>query len=143
MEENVTFFRRGARWLVTVIMVTGVVMVPWRLVVNFGDSTLVVMAGAAYILGTFAAIWQIWRVCVTLTPEKVIVRNPGRDYHITWDRIADIERENVLGMQRVNLVLTDGSSVPCAAFRGGSLSGTPLGEEFVDAVRQRIGSGQR
>ncbi|WP_439662277.1 PH domain-containing protein [Lentzea sp. HUAS TT2] len=143
MGENVTYVRRGPRRFVTAVLVLGMVMVPWRLAVNFGDSTWVAMAGALYVLGTLAAIWQLWRVCVTLTPAKVIVRNPWRDHHITWDRIADVERENVLGMQRVNLVLTDGSSVPCAAYRGGSLSGTPLGEDFVGVVRQRIGSAQR
>ncbi|GLY48418.1 PH domain-containing protein [Lentzea sp. NBRC 102530] len=143
MGEHVTFARRGPRWFVTAIMVLGVVVVPWRLAVNFGDSTLVAMGGALYVLGTLFGIWQLWRVCVVLTPEKVVVRNPWRDHHLTWDRIADVERENVLGMQRVNLVLTDGSSVPCAAYRGASLTGTPLGEDFVEAVRQRIGSAQR
>ncbi|WP_394614903.1 PH domain-containing protein [Lentzea sp. JNUCC 0626] len=138
MGENVTFVRRGPRRFVAAVLVLGMVVVPWRLTVNFGDSTLVAMGGTLYVLAALVGIWQLWRVCVVLTPEKVIVRNPWRDHHITWDRIAEIERENVLGMQRVNLVLTDGSSVPCAAYRGGSLTGTPLGEDFVGAVRQRI-----
>jgi len=135
----VTFVRQGARWLTTTILVLGMVVVPWRLFANFGDSWAV-LVGVAYVLVALAGIWQMWRVRVTLTPEKVIVRNPWRDHHITWDRIADIERESVLGRQRISLVLTDGSSVPCAVYSGMSLSNAPLGEDFFEAVQQRIGS---
>lgn len=138
MGENITFVRQGSRWFVTIMLALGVVVVPWRLAANFGDSLWVTTAGSVYVVVTLLGIWQAWRMCVTLTPEKIIVRNPGRDHHITWDRVADVERENVFGMQRVSVVLTDGSSVPCAIYNGISLSNTPLGEDFVEAVQQRI-----
>lgn len=80
-----TFVRQGARWLTTTILVLGMVVVPWRLFANFGDSLWAVLVGVAYVLVALAGIWQMWRVCVTLTPEKVSVRNPWYDHHITWE----------------------------------------------------------